>query len=600
MKFAFKIGKSNFKHKKFRLVLTILLSVIAFSFFFLADVMVSYDFTNLATNYLQESNANCISYVNQVSRTYDGHSFEYDVSFSDNDLTELSDKIGTTVLGVYVPVYDNLEFINNINPENQENLDNKLCKFSGFAEISEETLNSMGFSVCAGRLPDASKNEIAISSMAAETFVDSVYISVQPVDIDGDFDFTEKTEKISDSSCMVGKTLLLDNILYTISGIIETKYDSKKFLQNNNQLSESMLYCEFNDITDYSLTSVAMVGKGKIKEIIDNTPNTLRPQDGSIYAYSSDNDISLLPLNVSKLSDIPADTISWCDAPADTLAENEVIISLDYVSCKSKSFSYFNDNKAFDDFQNMIVKSGGLTVRLSTGSHSCQSTGVVSLEDVVVVGFFKPDSEYYNASTIVMSDELISNFKVLSENKGYTRAISPVPSDRRDVKKIVKYSHQNKENQNNHFSLESRMISIFEESEEVLNDISKVFYFVAVIMGLFSSLLMMNFISISINYKKKEIGVLRAIGSRSSDIVKIFLSEGYILASIEFFLTIFISIVLIKFLNSKILDPMLCLHFGLRQILLIILVCIGVATIASYFSVKKIASKKPIEAIKNI
>jgi len=41
------------------------------------------------------------------------------------------------------------------------------------------------------------------------------------------------------------------------------------------------------------------------------------------------------------------------------------------------------------------------------------------------------------------------------------------------------------------------------------------------------------------------------------------------------------------------------LHFGIIQLLLLALISTGVAAIASFLPVKKIASKKPIDAIHN-
>ena len=41
------------------------------------------------------------------------------------------------------------------------------------------------------------------------------------------------------------------------------------------------------------------------------------------------------------------------------------------------------------------------------------------------------------------------------------------------------------------------------------------------------------------------------------------------------------------------------LHFGIRQIVLLLLISVGIAAIASFIPVKKIASKKPIDAIRN-
>ena len=46
-----------------------------------------------------------------------------------------------------------------------------------------------------------------------------------------------------------------------------------------------------------------------------------------------------------------------------------------------------------------------------------------------------------------------------------------------------------------------------------------------------------NFIGTSISYKKQEIGILRAIGSRSNDVFRIFFAESFVIAMINFVLS---------------------------------------------------------------
>ena len=112
-----------------------------------------------------------------------------------------------------------------------------------------------------------------------------------------------------------------------------------------------------------------------------------------------------------------------------------------------------------------------------------------------------------------------------------------------------------------------------------------------------------NFIGTSISHKKQEIGILRAIGSRSNDVFRIFFSESFIIAAINFILSstgVFAATAIINNLLRERLGILVTvLNFGVRQILLIFAVSIAVAVIASYLPVKRIASKKPIDAIRD-
>ena len=111
-----------------------------------------------------------------------------------------------------------------------------------------------------------------------------------------------------------------------------------------------------------------------------------------------------------------------------------------------------------------------------------------------------------------------------------------------------------------------------------------------------------NFIGTSISYKKQEIGILRAIGSRSNDVFRIFFSESFIIAMINFVLSaigVFAATVIINsIIRNDVGVLVTVLSFGVRQVALLLIVSIFVAFAASFLPVKRIASKRPIDAIR--
>ena len=118
-----------------------------------------------------------------------------------------------------------------------------------------------------------------------------------------------------------------------------------------------------------------------------------------------------------------------------------------------------------------------------------------------------------------------------------------------------------------------------------------------------AALMLSNFIATSISYKKQEIGILRAIGSRSSDVFRIFFSESFIIAMINFVLSslgVLAATVLVNYIlrhNAGILITVLT--FSPRQVLLLFGVSLLVAAVASFLPVRRIAKKRPIDAIRN-
>ena len=136
----------------------------------------------------------------------------------------------------------------------------------------------------------------------------------------------------------------------------------------------------------------------------------------------------------------------------------------------------------------------------------------------------------------------------------------------------------------------------------VIKAAAKIVFWIGVFFAVFASLLMANFISVSISYKKQEIGILRAIGSRSNDVFRIFFSESFIIAMIEFVLTSVLCLAAVIVINHIIRNEtgilITMLHFGIRQILLTFVISIAVSALASFFPVRKTAAKKPIDAIR--
>ena len=121
--------------------------------------------------------------------------------------------------------------------------------------------------------------------------------------------------------------------------------------------------------------------------------------------------------------------------------------------------------------------------------------------------------------------------------------------------------------------------------------------------AVFAALMMLNFISVSVTYKKKEIGILRALGARSSDVFSIFFSEAFFIALINFTLAtvaVFVaSYVINNAVRTELGFPITLLHAGVRQIALVFAVSVGVAFIGSFLPVRKIAKKNPIDAMKD-
>ncbi len=151
--------------------------------------------------------------------------------------------------------------------------------------------------------------------------------------------------------------------------------------------------------------------------------------------------------------------------------------------------------------------------------------------------------------------------------------------------------------------MSSSELSMVESYASMIVVLTQVFLYVGIAMAAFSMLLFYNFISVSINNKKREIGILRAVGAKRSDVFKIFYSEAFIIAFINFLLST-VAVFFISNTVSASVTKSTGLPFDLMSPNALVVLCLlGAALlssiIAAFLPVSKIANKKPIDAIQN-
>ena len=137
---------------------------------------------------------------------------------------------------------------------------------------------------------------------------------------------------------------------------------------------------------------------------------------------------------------------------------------------------------------------------------------------------------------------------------------------------------------------------------DMITTLKTVFLIVGVVFAVFAALMLFNFISSSISSKTKEIGILRAVGARGSDLFKIFFSESGLLSIICAILSIIISIVVCYFLNKNLAEAMTIklLNFGFINILLIVVGATLLAFIGTFIPVFIASKKQPVDSIRTL
>ncbi len=148
---------------------------------------------------------------------------------------------------------------------------------------------------------------------------------------------------------------------------------------------------------------------------------------------------------------------------------------------------------------------------------------------------------------------------------------------------------------------------VMEELETVFlfaSTLGTVFLAIGLVLALFAFLLMFNFISASISAKKKEIGILRAIGARTTDVFKIFLSEASIVAGICFVVSCLGAFGLCVLINNILLaDTVIKVSlfvFGIWSLLCVLGIAVVTATLATVIPVAIYSRKPPVASIRSL
>ena len=166
---------------------------------------------------------------------------------------------------------------------------------------------------------------------------------------------------------------------------------------------------------------------------------------------------------------------------------------------------------------------------------------------------------------------------------------------------IIGYNHLDEET-DVFYSLNATLYESVEMANMYVEMLSQIFLWVGIVFAVFASLLMFNFISMSISNKRKEIGILRAVGARGMDVFKIFFAESGIIMGICLALSVVGSFVLCLFLNNLLRAEaglmVTIFVFGIISVLMMLALAAVVALISTFLPVFFAARKKPVESIR--
>ena len=151
-------------------------------------------------------------------------------------------------------------------------------------------------------------------------------------------------------------------------------------------------------------------------------------------------------------------------------------------------------------------------------------------------------------------------------------------------------------------AIESSMLKQLDMIVGMADTLKMAFTIAGIVLAAFAFLLMFNFISASITAKKKDIGILRAIGARTTDVFKIFISEALIIALICFAVSVIGTFGLCMLLNNVLLEDVglsiKLFIFGPLSVLIVLGVALVTALVSTIIPVSMYSRKPPIASIR--
>ncbi|MDE6758237.1 MAG: ATP-binding cassette domain-containing protein [Clostridia bacterium] len=220
-----------------------------------------------------------------------------------------------------------------------------------------------------------------------------------------------------------------------------------------------------------------------------------------------------------------------------------------------------------------------------------------------IVGIYVPRTDYpelENGDTVVFNNALYNRAENLQEVI-YNFALVSTPLEKNELLALIDL-HLG-DNGVRNLRINNNASYILYRINIIVYAIKLIMILVGIGVALFSILLMSNYIATSISNRKRDIGILRALGAKTSDVFSIFVNESIIMALINGILSIFVALGatlgINKYLQGKFAVQFTILNFGVRQIAIVMLISVVTAVLSSLIPIYRLSKKKPIDCIQD-
>ncbi len=502
-----------------------------------------------------------------------------------------------TIVGVYKTDVNNENYYSLKEKANANSLD------MSFLSAMENMIITMGYVTENFRFPKLSADLDAdnltfpdwtfkMSGAAERTF----YLSTHSILESSNYIYFGKNiSELAEDEIVLSKYILDPSDSINIEELLDELGDDKKIT----------IYHDLVKVGEYKVAGIYSRTAQEILYLSDTLYNLFLEKNNSdeyslkinsgLYVCAPENSAKYFSINkILKASayDLSKMNIYWGESgiPKTTLADNEIILNANCFVDYSNLQGNLDFIKAFDESEKN-VKFGKYLWNTLGNQPFIQIVNGVELK---VVGILF-DIDFTNS---IFSDNAF-NAAVNIISKPFKILIKLSDSQKKN-NELLKFLSSENDVGNGLYST----VRFFSSSNVLLENayfylklFRRTLLYVSLGISIFAGLLLMNFIGVSIVNKKKEIGVLRAIGASGKDVFKVFLSEGLFIGLINFVISYVVLIILSVVINHK--ATITILMPGIIEAALMLALSIVVVVLATLAPILKIARKKPIDAINN-
>lgn len=592
---SFHLGFSCLGHKKVRMVFTILLTSCALLLLALSDAVGNFNAVNAQYKASEDLQIHLVGVRHQYIDNYGNIiSTGTDNPIKDTDVRDiLKQHADKSFAQVYTDASQTIKLMDLGIDETSNDLYTTAVSQYKIAEM--KNFDVLGYQDIIGTYPKT-YDEVAISSYLAD-----IMMKQGILDAKGKLQFPASyTDIIQNSKLPVeGKWL-------KVSGIV--KQEDKKYASLKNVKGKHLdnaahaLYREFYRVINMQADKL-FVKEGFVNSLQKEKSNTLDSMRHSIRMSTKEEDVSLSALAYPKTAITYFNGTKMVSKKQ--IGAREVILSPDaLMQLLGKGEDFYNNamaKKSTQELQTMLENAAkrliGKQVELRVGEGFSSSDQLLHTK-LKVVGVVLPKGDYKIDDVYRLNDNIVSR-NLIDRHITNPLYVSELLTTCRGphMKSLLQ-----------EYPIDQPLYAETVATHDVMSIktfadfATRIFFYASIALFIFAAALMMNFIIVSISYRKKDIGILRAIGARSRDVLKIFIWEGVLLAAISYVVTMIalagVSLLVNSFAKSEagvLISPLI---LTLRQPVLMLVIVLVVTFLACLLPVSKIARQRPIDAIK--